>query len=116
MALSKPAGLILRGAVWHIDKDLFGTTRICESTRTGALKEAVLILARRIEEARASHFFGVRTPRTFREAATRFLQENEHKRSRDRDARATAMLGGEGDASRSEYSISTYKIMTYDIP
>jgi integrase len=91
MACGKPPGLTLRGAVWHIDKDLFGK-RICESSGTNELKEAVLILARRIEEARASHFFGARTPHKFREAATRFLKENQHKRSLDRDARALAVL------------------------
>ena len=91
MAHGKPPGLTLRGAVWHIDKDIFGT-RICESTGTRELKEAVIVLARRIEELRSSHFFGARTPRTFREAATRFLEENQHKRSLERDARALAAL------------------------
>jgi len=91
MAQCKPPGLTLRGAVWHIDKDVFGT-RICESTGTGDLKEAVTILSRKIEEVRASRFFGVRKPRTFREAATKFLEENQHKRSLERDARALAAL------------------------
>ena len=91
MAHSKPPGLTLRGAVWHIDKDIFGT-RICESTGTRDLKKAALILARRIEEIRASHYFGARTPRIFREAATRFLDENQHKRSLERDARALSAL------------------------
>jgi hypothetical protein len=91
MAHAKPPGLTLRGAVWHIDKDIFGT-RICESTGTSELKEAVMILARTMEELRSSHFFGARTPRTFREAATRFLEENQHKRSLERDARALTAL------------------------
>jgi len=91
MAHAKPPGLTLRGAVWHIDKDIFGT-RICESTGTRELKEAVMILARRMEELRSSHFFGARTPRTFREAATRFLEENQHKRSLELDARALSAL------------------------
>jgi integrase len=91
MAQRKPPGLTLRGGVWHIDKDLYGT-RICESTGTSELKEAVTILARRIEEVRASRFFGARIPRTFREAATRFLEENQHKRSLERDARSLAAL------------------------
>ena len=90
MGQQKPPGLTLRGGVWHIDKDLFGT-RICESTRTSDLREAASILARRIEELRASHYFGVARQRTFREAATKFLEENTHKRSLDRDARALAM-------------------------
>ena len=91
MAHSKPPGLTLRGAVWHIDKEVYGT-RICESTGTSELKEAVMVLARRIDELRSSHFYGARTPRTFREAATRFLEENQHKRSLERDARALATL------------------------
>jgi integrase len=89
MGQQKPPGLTKRGGVWHIDKDLFGT-RICESTRTSDLGEAATILARRIDEVRASHFFGVARPRIFREAATKFLEENQHKRSLDRDARALA--------------------------
>src|SRR6516165_5490963 len=91
MGQSKPSGLIKRGRVWHIDKDIFGT-RICESTGTGDLKEAVTILSRRIEEVRASHFFGARKIRIFREAATKYLQENQHKRSLERDARALAAM------------------------
>jgi len=91
MGQRKPPGLTLRGAVWHIDKDFYGT-RICESTGTGDLRQAVAILSRRLEEVRATRFFGVRKPRTFREAATRFLEENQHKRSLERDARALAVL------------------------
>jgi len=91
MGLLKPPGLTLRGEVWHIDKDIYGT-RICESTGTSDLKEAVAILSRRLEEVRATRFFGVRKPRTFREAATKFLEENQHKRSLERDARALAGL------------------------
>jgi len=66
--------------------------RICESTGTGDLRQAVAILSRRLEEVRAVRFFGVRQPRSFREAATRFLEENQHKRSLERDARALAVL------------------------
>ena len=91
MGQRKPPGLTLRGAVWHIDKDVYGT-RICESTGTGDLRQAVAILSRRLEEVRATRFFGARKPRTFREAATRFLEENQNKRSLERDARALAVL------------------------
>jgi integrase len=91
MGLQKPPGLTLRGETWHIDKDIYGT-RICESTSTGDLREAVAILSRRIEEVRARRFFGARKARTFREAATRFLEENQHKRSLERDARSLAAL------------------------
>jgi hypothetical protein len=91
MAQRKPPGLTMRGGIWHIDKDIYGT-RICESTGTSELKEAVTILGRRLEEVRAARFFGVRIAKTFREAATRFLEENQHKRSLERDARALAAL------------------------
>ena len=91
MGQSKPSGLIKRGRVWHIDKDIFGT-RICESTGTSDLKEAVAILSRRIEEVRVVHFFGARKNRIFREAATKYLDENRHKRSLERDARALAAM------------------------
>ena len=91
MAHSKTPGLTLRGAVWHIDKEIFGR-RICESTGTSKIREATLILARRIDEVRSSHFFGARTPRTFREAATRYLEENQHKRSLERDSRSLEAL------------------------
>jgi hypothetical protein len=40
-----------------------------------------LILARRIEEVRQAKIFGVRPQRSFREAATKFLEENVHLRS-----------------------------------
>jgi integrase len=91
MGQRRPPGLTQRGAIWHIDKDIFGT-RICESTGTVDLKEAVTILSRRIEEVRASHFFGARKTRIFREAATKFLDEHQHKRSLERDARALAAM------------------------
>ena len=91
MGLQKPPGLTLRGEVWHIDKDIYGT-RICESTGTSDLREAVAILSRRLEEVRASRFFGIRKTRTFREAATRYLEEHPHKRSLERDARSLTAL------------------------
>jgi integrase len=91
MAHGRPPGLTLRGAVWHIDKEIYGK-RVCESTGTSELKKAVMVLARRIDELRSSHFYGTRTPRSFREAATKYLEENQHKRSLERDARALATV------------------------
>ena len=44
------------------------------------------MLARRIDEIRAAFTFGVRPDRTFRAAATKFLNENGHKRSIKDDA------------------------------
>ena len=84
-------GLILRGGVWHIDKIIYGT-RVCESTGTCDLEEAEALLMRRVQAARATRLFGARQNHTFREAATKFLEEHQHKRSLERDARALATL------------------------
>jgi len=80
-------GLQFRGGVWHIDKVVLGQ-RIYGSTGTSNADEAELILAAKIEEVRKRKLFGVRPPRIFREAATRYLTEFAHKRSIERDARA----------------------------
>jgi hypothetical protein len=52
-----------------------------ESAATGNLTEAVALLAKRIEAIRKALIYGVRPERTFRAAATKFLEENQHKRS-----------------------------------
>ena len=80
-------GLVFRGGVWHIDKVIYGT-RVCESTGTSDLEEAQSLLMRRLQAARATKLFGARQTHTFREAATKYLEENHHKRSLERDARA----------------------------
>lgn len=84
-------GLTLRGGAWHIDKVIDGK-RICESTGTSDLKEAEAVVARLVQEAREVRVMGAQRIRSFREAATKFLQENTHKRSLERDARALAGL------------------------
>ena len=47
---------------------------------------------RRLQAARATRLFGAREEHTFREAATKYLEENQHKRSLERDARALATM------------------------
>jgi len=84
-------GLLLRGGVWHIDKVIYGK-RICTSTGTRDLTEAQALLARRVTQARQVHLFGEQREHTFREAASKFLAENQHKRSLERDERALAFL------------------------
>ena len=84
-------GLQFRGGFWIIDKVIYGT-RVCESTGTCDIQEAEALLARRIGQAREVHLFGARRDHTFREAATKFLLEHQHKRSLERDARALAVL------------------------
>ena len=73
-------GLVLRDGIWHIDKRFRGR-RICESTGARDLKKAEEYLTRRLEEARQASVFGVRPNRSFRQAATRYLLENQRLRS-----------------------------------
>lgn len=77
MGRNRNSGLRKRGGIWHIDKQVLGH-RIHQSTGTSELKTAALILARRVEEIRQASVFGIRPVRIFREAATRFLEENTH--------------------------------------
>jgi len=86
MGRRRPPGLIKRGDTWHIDKHVKGYGRICESTGSSRFKEAQSILTHRLEEIRRATVFGIRPTRTFREAATKYLTENLHKRSIGRDA------------------------------
>lgn len=80
MGQKRTAGLYKRSGIWHIDKQFRGR-RICESTGTSDLTAAIEYLARRIEEARQASLFGARPKRTFRAAATKYLNENQDKRS-----------------------------------
>ena len=91
MGKQRTPGLIERGGLWHIDK-MFRGARICESTGTSNLRQAEEYLAKRIVELREVRVFGVRIVRSFRAAATKYLEENQHKRSLERDARALVIL------------------------
>lgn len=77
MGRKRTPGLRNRSGVWHIEKQILGH-KIFESTGTSNLRAAELVLARRIEEIRQAELFGVRPKRIFREAATKFLEENLH--------------------------------------
>ncbi len=85
MARKRTPGLFKRREVWHIDKQILGQ-RIRESVYTKSLEEAEQYLARRIESLRQILLYGARPKRTFREAATKYLLENQHKRSIKADA------------------------------
>jgi len=87
------SGLSKRNEIWHIDKKVNGV-RIYESTGTGWLFEAEKYLIRRLETLRQAKVYGVRPKRIFREAATKFLLENTHKRSLQSDAERLKMLDG----------------------
>jgi len=84
-------GLRKRNGVWHIDKKVFGK-RICETTFTSSLNEAENFLAHRIEEIRQAKQYGIRPKRTFLEAATKYLRENQHKASLNKDAEQIKLL------------------------
>lgn len=85
MGRKRIPGIYKKGSHWQIDKKIFGY-RLCESTGTGDLEEAEKYLARRIDEIRQATVYGVRPKRSFIEAATKFLMENQHKRSINDDA------------------------------
>ena len=85
MGRKRTPGLQKRGEFWVIDKKVFGR-RLCESTGASDLEEAEKYLARRLEEVRLASVYGIRPKRTFTEAATKFLMENQHKRSLADDA------------------------------
>jgi len=80
MAKQKIPGLKKIGDIWHIDKHVDGR-RICESTGSSSFKEAEKYLIKRLEDIRQAAIYGVRPKRSFREAALKFVQENQHKRS-----------------------------------
>jgi integrase len=85
MGRKRMSGLIKRDGAWHIDKQIDGE-RICESTGTSLLEEAERYLVHRLENIRQAKVYGIRPKRTFREAATKFLLEHQHKKSIHVDA------------------------------
>jgi len=79
MGNQRTPGLTKRGGLWHIDK-LFRGTRLCESTGTSDLREAQEILAKRLTALREAQLYGTREARSFRIAATKYLQAYAFKR------------------------------------
>jgi integrase len=86
MGRKRMPGLYKRYGVFQIDK-VFRGTRIRESTGTSDFAEAEAHLVRRIEQIRQAQVFGVRPQRSFKKAATKYLEENLHKRSIATDAK-----------------------------
>jgi hypothetical protein len=84
MGQKVPPGLFKRGNTWHIAKTIAGE-KIRESCQTGDLEEAERYMMHRAEEIRQAVIYGVRPKRTFRQAATRYLDEGT-KASLNRDA------------------------------
>jgi integrase len=90
MGQKVPPGLRKRGETWYIWKTI-GNHRIRESTGTSVLAEAERYLAHRMEQVRNAKVYGVRPKRTFREAATKYLNEAD-KASLNQDARHLKQL------------------------
>ncbi|MEM7706205.1 MAG: site-specific integrase [Pseudomonadota bacterium] len=84
MGRKKTPGLVKRSGIWHIDKRIEGL-RVCQSTGSAELAEAQRYLARLSETIRSAKVYGVRPDRTFEQAAIKFVRENQHKRSLNRD-------------------------------
>jgi len=87
MGRQKSPGLKKRGSIWWIDKQIDGR-RLVESCGTSYLNEAEKRLAFRLEEIRRSTVYGIRPTKTLGQAAEKYLTENQHKRSIDRDGYA----------------------------
>jgi len=85
MGNQRTSGLTKRGGIWHIDKQFRGA-RICESTGTSDIGQAEEYLARRVVELRETRLYGARALRSFRSAATKYLQEYGHKKRIKDDA------------------------------
>lgn len=77
-------GLRKKGEIWHIEKVIFGQL-VRQSTGTTELEQAERYLALLIENRRKEKVYGERLDKTFNEAAARFIDEYDHKRSLDRD-------------------------------
>jgi integrase len=113
MAKRSP-GLQKRKGGWYIDKHIRGYGRLCESCQTDSLQEAEKYLARRREQIREALVYGVRPTRTFSQAAQKYLKENQHKRSLDRDVYAlNAVMADIGSLPLDRIhndSLSPYKV------
>jgi integrase len=85
MARKQITGLTQKGGIWHVNKVVKGQ-RIHESTGTSSREEAERYLIHRLEKLREQQVYGVRTVRTWREAAARFLVEFKDQPSIDLSA------------------------------
>lgn len=82
MGRRRTPGLVKRNGVWHIDKTINGE-RICRSTETGSLDAAEEYLRQVIDRKRRP---AEAQDRIWREAAIKYLLENQHKASIQDDA------------------------------
>lgn len=77
-------GLRKKGEIWHVEKVIAGQLIRCSTGET-ELDQAERYLAQLIEQRRKVVVYGERLERTFNDAAARFVEEYDHKRSLDRD-------------------------------
>lgn len=84
MGRRKSPGLQKRGRIWWIDKQIKGYGRVAESCGTCDLVEAERYLAHRLEAIRQAMVYGIRPTRTFQQAAIKYLNDNQHKKSLER--------------------------------
>lgn len=91
MGRRKTSGLIWRNGIWHVDKQIRGK-RVCGSTGERDLEKAEEYLAKLINDTRQAAVYGVRPRRSFRLAATKYLNERTHKSSTADDAIRLAQL------------------------
>ncbi|MGZ8941530.1 MAG: tyrosine-type recombinase/integrase [Methylobacter sp.] len=83
--MAKPTpGLRKKGNIWQIEKIICGQ-RIYQSTGETELEAAERYLAQLTAQIRKVQVYGERLERTFDEAAARFVEEFDHKRSIERD-------------------------------
>jgi hypothetical protein len=71
--------------IWYIDKRVKRYGRLCESAGIADRNEAERYLLHRLHELREVLVYGERPPRTFKEAAEKYLAENRGKRTIKRD-------------------------------
>lgn len=84
----KTPGLYRRNGLWHIDKQIKGYGRLCESTGESHLDQAERYLIVRLERIRQTSVYGIRPTRTLVEAATKYLEESLANRAIQREADA----------------------------
>ncbi len=84
MGRRKSPGLYKRGQIWWIDKSIKGYGRLAESCGTRDLGEAERYLTHRLEEVRRAMVYGIRPTRTFKQAAIKYLEDNQHKKGLER--------------------------------
>ncbi|MGZ3767682.1 MAG: tyrosine-type recombinase/integrase [Mucilaginibacter sp.] len=77
-------GLRQKGNIWHIEKVICGKL-VRESTGETELEQAEKYLSQLKEQYRKIFIYGERIDRSFDQAAARFIEEYNHKRSIDRD-------------------------------